>query len=496
MLRYFLLIVLLHSYPLSATGEGVFVFSEQAVKTYQLSSALRIKEAQQELEQLKRAEPKNLIAVYLEHYMDFIQVISTDKRSTYQTFQKNLLPRIDKLSRGDRSSPYHLFLQAEMRLHGALLHSRFNNMLGSLSEVKTAYKLLEENQKRHPEFKANDKSLGVLHTILGSIPEEYQWTVKNLGGMQGDVEKGKEELKKLAAYARNHPEFVWRDEVHIIYAYLLLFAGNDKDGAWTTIQQSGIEPKKNPLGAYIMASIASRSGHNDEAIKLLEQSPTGGQYAPFPYRYFSLGMYHLFRLDPESDQYFKQFLQQCKGEMGVKEALQKLAWHQLLSDNAAGYQRYIAEIKKKGSNRSETDKAAQQEADRGEAPHPLLLKARLLFDGGYYSRALETLEGKTAQLHGNSKNEIEYQYRLGRICHEAGDTDRAITYYTQTIEMGKSKPWYFACNAALQLGKLYEDTGKNNQAVAAYQSCLRMKPEEYKSSLHAMAKAGINRLKT
>jgi tetratricopeptide (TPR) repeat protein len=91
---------------------------------------------------------------------------------------------------------------------------------------------------------------------------------------------------------------------------------------------------------------------------------------------------------------------------------------------------------------------------------------------------------------------VEYNYRLGRIYHESGNSAKAIERYRQTIIQGKSEPYYFAAGAALQLGLLYENNGAFQKADSAFNLCLSINTSEYKTSLHQKAKAGLNRLKT
>ena len=246
---------------------------------------------------------------------------------------------------------------------------------------------------------------------------------------------------------------------------------------------------------FALANVGMRTGHNDEAIKLLEQMPTGAQYQPFPYRYFLLGIAKLYRLDTDANQALQQFLNNYKGQFGIKEAYQKLAWFQLLKNDQQGYWNYIYQAKIQGITRADTDKAADREANKGEMPDVQLLKARLLFDGGYLQRAYDLIKNNETQFAKYEKTQLEYLYRMGRICHKLNKSQEAINYYSQTIDKGAQKPWYFACNAALQLGLLYEDNKEWANARAAYQRAVKIDTEEYAASLHARAKAGINRVK-
>jgi hypothetical protein len=67
-------------------------------------------------------------------------------------------------------------------------------------------------------------------------------------------------------------------------------------------------------------------------------------------------------------------------------------------------------------------------------------------------------------------------------------------YYQTTIDQGKEASYYFACNAALQIGRIYESKKNLNKAKEFFNRCLSMKPDEYRNSLHQKAKAGLNRI--
>ncbi len=129
-------------------------------------------------------------------------------------------------------------------------------------------------------------------------------------------------------------------------------------------------------------------------------------------------------------------------------------------------------------------------------PSVVLLKSRLLFDGGYYQRALnELLDNPVKSFVKNRRDLVEYTYRLARIYHETGNTEKALSYYRQTIARGSNEPYYYAAASAFQMGLIYENSGSYAQADSAYRKCLSIETSEYKTSLDQKAKAGLNRLK-
>jgi hypothetical protein len=72
---------------------------------------------------------------------------------------------------------------------------------------------------------------------------------------------------------------------------------------------------------------------------------------------------------------------------------------------------------------------------RGEIPNILLLKARLLFDGGYYRKALNLLISNRDKLESLSiEQQTEYHYRLGRIYDGLDNKVNARLEYSKALE--------------------------------------------------------------
>ena len=127
-------------------------------------------------------------------------------------------------------------------------------------------------------------------------------------------------------------------------------------------------------------------------------------------------------------------------------------------------------------------------------PDALLLKARLLCDGGYMDKALQLLQGRKVDDFDNEADKLELTYRLARIYALTGKTEAATTYYEATIKAGSLRPEHFASRSALELGQIYEQQGNKAKAIDAYKRCINMKDHDFESSMEQKAKAEINRL--
>lgn len=477
-----------------ATTGKYFDFSIMVKDAYQKAVSLRLSDAREALEGLRQTEPDNLIPILVENYIDFLTVFVNDNSKDYRRLSKNMEPRLYKISKGDPRSPYYLYCQAEIRLQWAFLRSRFGDFLAAMSDTKQAYALLTENQRRFPDFIANKKSLGIMHTLVGNVPEEYRWTLKALGGMGGTTEQGLQELEAVLAYAQKQP-FAFEEEALVAHAFLLAYLNNQPERGWRILEAGKLKPQTNPMAAYAMATVAMRAGYNETAIRLLQEAPHGDAYDPFYQRDYLLGLAKLRRLDKDANQHLEYFLHHFQGENGLKEGYQKLAWFHLIFDDMGAYQTNTNHAKTKGATHTEPDKAAFREAKSGEQPEKRLLQARLLFDGGYYQRANDLIQNMRQAYGNNPKQQLEFTYRMGRISHKLGKAPEAVRYYQQTIDEGAKQPWYFACNAALQLGLLQEEKKAYPEARNAYLRCIDLKPEAYAGGLHAQAKAGLGRIK-
>ncbi|MDH3648472.1 MAG: hypothetical protein OEQ53_02260 [Saprospiraceae bacterium] len=491
-MRYFTIICLLifGSYPLRAVQ--YFEFSKTAEQAYDLIFSLRFVEAQNKLLELKISEPDNLIRLLLSNYIDCLTIFVSEDEVVFNRLKQNKQLRLDEIRKGDSHSPYFLFSQAEIHLQWAITRIKFEEYFQAVMEMRRAFNLLEKNAELFPQFMPNKKNLGLMHALIGTVPDKYRWGVKLLG-MDGSIDEGKGEIEEVLSHARQH-DFIYLAETQVMYAYLLLHLSNEKDLAWEIIEKAQIDPTTNPLACFVKANLAMRTGRNDLAIDILHNRPLGPHYFPFPHLEFMLGTAKLNRLDPDADKHFVSFLRQTKGRNYIKEAYQKLAWHAVIFDQEQKYPKYMEACKMHGAAIIDEDLSALREARQNELPVKQLLAARVLFDGGYFRRAHQSLTLKPDNLKNEFALELEYYYRKGRILHEMGHLTDALDYYERTIEKGRYEGYYFACNAALMCGKIHEANKAWDEAKSFYELTLKIKSDEYRSSLHQKAKAGLNRI--
>lgn len=489
---FFLFICLLLQVNVVATG--YFKWTPKAKAAYQKVIDLRLDEATLAIDALKQAEPDNLMCHHLENYVDFFKVFINEDKAEFERLEANKERRLSAIKTGDSYSPYYLYLQADIRLQWALARLKFEEYGTAFFETNKAFKILSQNIKKYPHFMPNRKDAGILHAIVGTIPDNYKWFVESFTSMEGTIDQGKKELESVVNFSRKH-EFIYETETYVFYSYLMLHLGNNERAAWRLINESKLKPNESLLGTFIMANIAMRTDRNDEAIRLLEERPTGRRFSKFPYLDYMLGSAKLSRLDADADVYLKKYIHEFKGRNFIKDTYRLLAWNDLIRGNNQGYFENMQNVKKYGYTVVGSDESALKEAKEGHLPDTGLLKARLLFDGGYYDKAYNVLIRKQVKHYPHTRYILEHHYRMGRILHKRKEYEEAIHYYNKAIDVGRNETWYFACRAALEKGRIYERIGKKQDARMAYNECLSIKPDEHKTGLHQAAKAGLNRIR-
>ncbi|TKC04922.1 tetratricopeptide repeat protein [Pedobacter frigoris] len=490
-LRSFLIAMFL-VFPLSLSAN--FDFNANCLKAYQNIFELKLGTARQLIAAEKKTNPKNAIVPLLENYADYFYLLTSESKQEFDRLEKSKSKRLDLIEEGDSSSPYYLYAQAEINLQWALIRGRYGEYFTAAREIKKANGLLLDNQKKFPSFQLNAKGLGLINAFLGNLPDGILKSTLATLGIKGNLQTGIVMLDKLADGLPSSKFEPFYEEVVFYYAFVLNDIAHSPVAYAKTMKYTARISDASLLKTYLQALVSAKNGHNDEAISILERKPTGPAYQAFPYLDFLEGAAKLNKLDYSSSADFGRFLRTNKGVNYIKDANLHLGWISLLKGDTEAYSGFMAKVKSNGYAYQEKDKQAFNEANEA-MPNKSLLKARLLFDGGYHDKALDLLWDAKPEGFSAGRDRTEFYYRRGRINDELNKEDAALSDYQNAINSGKGLRYYFAANAALQIGKIYENKKNYAKARQAYNLAIQMKNHDYESSIETQAKAGLNRMK-
>lgn len=468
-----------------------FTFLPELKAAYGLIIDLRVEEAQDNIEALKKSDPQNLMVYYIENYADFIRALISEEEEHYQRLLQGSESRLKMLAGGDPSDPYFRFTQAEVLLQTSLIGLRHGAYYKAVKQASRAYGLLTENDELFPRFLANKKSLGILHAMIGSIPDQYRWFAEILG-FEGSIESGRREIEEVIAFSEGM-DFLFREETLVLYASVLLNFCNDENGARSIIDQLDETYCQGGLVRYISADMLLKMGDSREALRQLDQIPDGERYMSIPKVHYLRGLADLYDLREEADKEFHLFLTSYDGSDLIKDTYLKLAWHDVIFNNGVHFDHWVDLCLIEGEKVLNKDKYAYRWATKRVKPCIELLRARLLFDGGYYARSVEQL--KMIEVHDLSEREkLELNYRKARNFHELNQYKKALDHYVDVLAFDLQETPYEQANAALQAGLIYEVLGQHDPAERYFRFCIELDPTDYDVSLDLKAKAGLERI--
>ncbi|HXL54851.1 MAG TPA: tetratricopeptide repeat protein, partial [Chitinophagaceae bacterium] len=357
-----------------------------------------------------------------------------------------------------------------------------------------AFNLVKENRKAFPSFLPNNMIYGPMLVVAGTIPDGYKW-LASLFGISGSIKDG---INQMEQFVNSNDSLakLFFNEASFYYCYILFYIENKPEEAFRFIQQRKLDLVNNHLLAYMTANLAINDKQTDYAKNIIQQRNPSADYLNAPVWDFELAYTKMHHLElQEAIQYFQSFLNRFKGKFYVKDAYEKLSWCYYLQGNMSAAEETRQLVLTRGNETTDADKQATKNARSGIWPNPLLLKARILNDGGYNNEALMVLAGKNLRDFTKPEDQLEFAYRVGRIYDDVNRDEEAIKMYLLAIKLGEDRTEYYAARAALQIGYIYEDRGEKDIAITYYQRCLDIKNHDYKNSLDQKAKAGIARCK-
>lgn len=474
---------------------GYFLSDSNCIQAYNYVYDLQFDKARGVLQQYKQTHPNNLIPLHIENTIDFLTLFISEDDEQYASLSENEKLRLQRIQDAEHENePYFRYVQADILLQWAFVRMKFGDYLSAANEIYQAYDLLEQNMAEYPLFDLNKKGMGILHALVGTIPDNYRWLVQVVG-MDGTIDQGVSELDDFFDYAQKEAQGYLITEAYFYQSFLSTNLLNDEK-RWVSLAEKGkaLVFGKSPLVVFARVSLLKKLGRNDEVINLLQNRVVEpGQY-PFYYLSFLLGEAYLYKLDMRAISCFGDYVHGFKGRHYIKAAWLRMAWAHLIAGDEKNYVQALNNIAKYGRSDVGDDQYASKQFDANAKPALPLLKARLLFDGGYYVLSLKALEAFHPSLQRNKAAYVEVHYRKARNYHELKQYKEALGYYRIVYAEGKTQDDYYAANAALMMGMIYEKLGKNKLAVASYNQCLDMPNCSYKNGIDQKAKAGLERV--
>ncbi|MCU0431553.1 MAG: tetratricopeptide repeat protein [Cytophagaceae bacterium] len=473
-----------------AQSDLTFQWSASHRQAYLHILDLKINAAQVLISAGSTAEPENLLWDYLANTCEAADVFVSEDPIKYKNYSQQYEKRIDKLEDSKSTSEWKRFVIGELKMQHGALKLKFKEEMEALYLLRQAFKMLEEQRKEFPDFLPAYKTLGSLHILFGSIPDKYLW-ITDLIGVKADIKTGLDYLSKVE---KSNTDF--REEASLLLTVFHNFVLNYPDNRLHVLELQIKSRPQSLLFRYIYATLLIKHSQGAKALETLTSMQVGSEYPAFPYLSLLKAELYLYKGQyKDARKEFQTYLKQFKGKNSIKDAWLKIALCYLFEGNEKEARSALQEVLKVGQEVYDSDKYAQRIAETGELPDKVLSQVRFYTDGGYYTEAEKLLATISSSNYHRKKDKLEYYYRTARLYHKQGKWSDAKTYYEKTIQLNGDDSFYFAPNAALQLGYILENEKNKTAAKEYFEKALKYKNHEYKNSIDNKAKAALNRLK-
>ena len=421
---------------------------------------------------------------------DFVELLVGQDAARYPAIvamQDERLAALGKLP----ASALRDYARAEIRLHLGVNQLVFNHEIVGGLNLRQAFHQMQAVVRRYPSFAPARKTLGLCQFAVGALPEGYHWLLTLLG-LSGDVDTGLRNLTLAASQAHD-----FQTESRIYLALIREGYYKQPTEALRLAQQLLVEQPDNLLFSYLCISLNKRQHHADAALAAYRARPTGPGYLPLAYLDHMVADLLLYQGDyAASERRNLAFLAAYRGRHYRKDAAFKLYLAAMLGGRpAAQVARYRQQINEAGPTDIEEDNYAQHFYHDALPLNPVLTRARLQIDGGYCRAALATLRQLTQAAAAPLRDRIEEPYRRARAYQGLARPDSARLAFERTLAVsGNAAPYYFAPQAALELGYYAKAAGQLALARRYFEMCLHYPWHEYKNSTDAKANLALHGL--
>jgi len=456
---YFGVVLIMSFNALSACAQGSYDSALCNVLNYNAMSL-------QEAATLKGDKSTVVKGIYLEHYIDFLNLIAYSKTLDEQTFPLVAQSRIAQIEKLNKTFQYSCYL-SEMCLHLAFINAVNGDYLKSARMVWQAHQYFDDI----PNVEGFDwieytKLQAIFDVLIGAIPDDQKW-IANMLSLKGDANRGMQQLAKL----RTDPSLANGAKLEIILIEKLLSL-YFQDAEVANIDDS--DAYSSPLEIYLDGTLFLRKRCCFD-YRLIDGAAVG----KFPLLGYLKGRLLLNALNDSCLWYFNVFEHAYSGKSFKADLLLRRAWYARISNSPSTVLSCKQSLLAIKSYPTASDKQAKCEIERVETYPVELLKARLLFDGGDYDEAQLELAGYKV----DGEYLCEYYYRQGRICHEQGKETEALAYYQKCIDNNTNPQRYFAANAALQMAYILYVADRCDEADGKLDVCEQLNISEYKGDI-------------
>jgi len=484
MIRYVFVFILI--FTGFSNAEAAYDVNKRCQKAWMLIMDFEFEEASKLLDLEISENPQNYFAYYLDQTSDAYQLFINGTEQDYELFVDEYERKRDIMDGQDEDSPYYLSCDSEMKIQLGLFNILEGEEFSGLKKMYFAYKEVYKNLEKFPDFEPSVKLDGFFNVAIGNLPPFVKWAV-SFFGVKANIEGGYKKLFQNFELQKNRPGLNAESALYLIFTAKI---NKTPERIYEFTQSLDSSIANTFVHQYFRANVAYRTGHNEEALKVLSVMDCDkNEYTRLITDYLR-GKVLMRKLDPHADIYLKRYLANHRKLEYYKEINYKLALFYLFKGDEKNYIKHKQLTIEHGTDLQERDREALYDAQIYEPPKINLIKAQLLFKGGYEQESkqkLKLIDFDEIEFLGQK---MDYLLLKGKMAERDLKTAEAINYYNQVIEIGEDEEYSNACEAAMLLGYIYKKQDKEELAYQYFKKSIKLYKSEYYEYIEDKARKG------
>ncbi len=482
------LFFLVSSYRIEA--QTVYKITPAGQKALEAIYDLRIYDAEDILNEELRKHPENHYTYFLLNYCNVFKVMYNPSEEAFENFENSAEKYLNIVENDNDTSVLHYAALYEMKLYRGVLKIKFGEKFSGLRYAYGAYNGVYDLLEKHPGYAPVQKLDGMFNIAVSNMPPFVKFAV-SFFGVSGNYQRG---VKIMKLYYNKEKS---KKTYNIEAALFMIFAGKLNKTpvkAYNFVKTLPDTVTAFKLLKYFRANLAYRTGHNDEALFYLKDFYADNIQYPFPFYHYLTGKILLRKLDYRAIYHFEKFLSENKNKDYLKEINYKLALAYLLKNDIQNFEKFKNIACDIGDDITERDRETLYDCGLDYIPDINLVKAELLLNGGYFAKADSVLQNGIMRTKPLVADSLEFYVLKAKLAKHSKNLRTAISLYKKVLTQGKDEDYQFACEAALELGKIYESQGNKLTAKHYYQLTRNLYHSNFYEYLDSEAEKGLDRL--
>lgn len=422
-----------------------------------------------------------------------LRVLILDRSEDYDQFFGRSDSLRDVLADMPRSHG-RSFLEGEADFQRSIAWAKKGQYVRAAMAGVSAYRALTELVEEAPDFWEAYKSIGIVHSMLGTLPRRYRRFL-SVFGFETDLEVGLDQLE-IAVEESSYS----REESLVFLSVLDAFQLPSRVSATETLHALWTNHQESPLFGMVLLDVLLRSRRVAEAEMVVRALETGQPgVVELEYLDFFLGEIRM-RQEAwkEASDAFSEYLASHEGSaFKALAALDRGLSLEMAGDLEGAADSYRLAT---GGRDMDVDEASARLArSRLETPmsppQRTLLQARMSFDRSDEIRADSLLRALAANGPGDEAFQAEVAYRLGRALDETGRDAEALDRYRAAADRPGDPTAKWAPYSLYYIGRIHAEAGRVSEAMAAYRAVLDYRPSyDYRGTNEQRARFALQRL--